>query len=223
MLIIIRVMGNLAELQRALEYPWEKWAVFLHPEQQQWVERDYNGPARVAGSAGTGKTIVALHRAAHLACQHPDARVLLTTFTDMLAKALQFKLNRLLTSEPRLAERIDVYSLPAIGQRLYKTMAGPVQLASREDIRAVMETAANAVAGHKFSNHFLLTEWEHVVDAWQLDGWEAYRDVVRLGRKTRLSEAQRKVLWGVFEHARAGLRDQGLLTASALMLRCSVR
>jgi len=211
-----RVMGNLAELQQALAYPWEKWAVFLHPEQQQWVVRDYNGPARVAGSAGTGKTIVALHRAAHLARQHPEARVLLTTFTDTLAKALKFKLNRLLTSEPRLAERIDVHSLPAIGQRLHKTMVGPVQLASREDIRAVMEAAANAVAGHKFSNHFLLTEWEHVVDAWQLDSWEAYRDVARLGRKTRLSEAQRKVLWAIFEHARAGLRDQGLLTASAL-------
>ena len=62
-----RVMTNVEELQRALDFPWEKWTVFLHPEQRQWVERDYNGPARVSGSAGTGKTIVALHRAAHLA------------------------------------------------------------------------------------------------------------------------------------------------------------
>ena len=63
-------------MQRALDFPWEKWTVFLHPEQRQWVERDYTGPARVSGSAGTGKTIVALHRAAHLARTHPDARVL---------------------------------------------------------------------------------------------------------------------------------------------------
>ena len=60
-------MTNVEELQRALDFPWEKWTVFLHPEQRQWVERDYAGPARVSGSAGTGKTIVALHRAVHLA------------------------------------------------------------------------------------------------------------------------------------------------------------
>ena len=57
-----RMMANVEELQRALDFPWEKWTVFLHPEQRQWVERDYSGPARVSGSAGTGKTIVALDR-----------------------------------------------------------------------------------------------------------------------------------------------------------------
>ena len=84
-----RVMANVEELERALDFPWEKWTVFLHPEQRQWVERDYTGPARVSGSAGTGKTIVALHRAVHLARTNPDARVLLTTFSDTLANALQ--------------------------------------------------------------------------------------------------------------------------------------
>lgn len=211
-----RVMGNVEELQRALDFPWDKWAVFLHPEQRQWVERDYNGPARVAGSAGTGKTIVALHRAAYLARQHPDARVLLTTFTDTLAKALKFKLNRLLTSEPRLAERIDVYSLEAIGMRLYKTQVGTAKVATRDDIRQLVDDAAQAVPGHKFGRHFLLSEWEHVVDAWQLDHWEAYRDVVRLGRKTRLPEAQRAVLWAIFERVRDGLREKGLVTTSGL-------
>ena len=83
-----RIMTNVEELQRALDFPWEKWTVFLHPEQRDWVERDYSGPARVSGSAGTGKTIVALHRAAHLARTQPQARVLLTTFSDTLAHAL---------------------------------------------------------------------------------------------------------------------------------------
>jgi mRNA-degrading endonuclease RelE of RelBE toxin-antitoxin system len=66
-----RVMASVEELQRALDFPWEKWTVFLHPAQRQLVERDYTGPARVAGSAGTGKTIVALHRATHLARTTP--------------------------------------------------------------------------------------------------------------------------------------------------------
>jgi mRNA-degrading endonuclease RelE of RelBE toxin-antitoxin system len=69
-----RIVQNADELQQALDYPWEKWTVFLHPGQREWVERHYNGPARITGSAGTGKTVVALHRAAHLARQNPDAK-----------------------------------------------------------------------------------------------------------------------------------------------------
>jgi mRNA-degrading endonuclease RelE of RelBE toxin-antitoxin system len=92
-----RVMTNIEELQRALEFPWDKWTVFLHPEQRQSVERDYIGPARVSGSAGTGKTIVALHRAVFLVRSHPNARVLLTTFSDTLANTLQTKLKRLVS------------------------------------------------------------------------------------------------------------------------------
>jgi hypothetical protein len=146
-------MANVEQLQRALDFPWEKWTVFLHPEQRQLVERDYAGPARVAGSAGTGKTIVALHRAAYLARTHPDARVLLTTFSDSLANALQNKLKRLLGNEPRLAERIDVYSLNAIGLRLYKTHVGQATIASREIVGELLREAASAVGGHKFSLH----------------------------------------------------------------------
>jgi superfamily I DNA/RNA helicase/mRNA-degrading endonuclease RelE of RelBE toxin-antitoxin system len=211
-----RVMTNVEELERALDFPWEKWTVFLHPEQRQWVERYYTGPARVSGSAGTGNTIVALHRAAYLARTHPDARVLLTTFSDTLANALQTKLKRLLGNEPRLAERIDVHSLNAIGLRLYKTHVGQATIASREIIRERMKEAASAIGGHKFGLHFLLTEWEQVVDAWQLEDWEAYRDVARLGRKTRLPEAQRTVLWSILERVRAALKGRKLITHAEL-------
>ncbi|EJB8391753.1 UvrD-helicase domain-containing protein [Pseudomonas aeruginosa] len=209
-----RVMADVEELQRALDCPWEKWTVFLHPEQRQLVERDYSGPARVSGSAGTGKTVVALHRAAVLVRANPEARVLLTTFSDTLANALQAKLKWLLSNEPRLAERIDVYSLEAIGLRLYKSRIGAVSVASREQIRSLIDAASQVVGGHKFSLHFLLTEWEQVVDSWQLKGWEAYRDVARLGRKTRLPEAQRKVLWSIFERVQIELKALNLVTMS---------
>jgi mRNA-degrading endonuclease RelE of RelBE toxin-antitoxin system len=211
-----RVMANIEELQRALEFPWEKWTVFLHPEQRQWVERDYTGPARVSGSAGTGKTIVALHRAAYLARAYPDARVLLATFSDTLAHALQAKLRRLVGNEPRFAERIDVCSFNALGLRLYKAKFGPLKLAGREDVRDLIRLASQAVGGHRVSLYFLLTEWEQVIDAWQLDTWEAYRDVARLGRKTRLPEAQRAILWSIFEQVCDGLRERGLMTEAAM-------
>ena len=211
-----RIMNDVEELKIALEYPWEKWTVFLHPEQRQWVERDYNGPARVSGSAGTGKTIVALHRAAHLARAYPNSRILLTTFSDTLANALQVKLRRLIGSEPRLAERIDVYSINAIGLRLYKSLIGQPSIVSSESLREVIQSASDLVGEHKFNLHFLLSEWTDIVDAWQLEDWDSYRDVARLGRKTRLIESQRKVLWEIFNKVRIELKSRELITMAGL-------
>lgn len=214
-----RVMNNIEELQRALDYPWEKWTVFLHPAQRQWVERDYSGPARVSGSAGTGKTIVALHRAVFLARANPDARVLLTTFSDILANALRIQLRRLVCNEPRLAERLEVHSIDAIGHRLFKPHLGQSQIISQDTVLELLKEAAAAVGGHKFSLPFLLTEWNHVVDAWQLETWEAYRDVRRLGRKTRLPEKQRAILWSIFDHVRTRLAAGNLITDSGMFSR----
>jgi hypothetical protein len=211
-----RIMTNVDELERALDFPWERWTVFLHPEQREWVERDYTGPARVTGSAGTGKTIVALHRAVHLARQHHDARVLLATFSNALASALRTQLRRLVGNEPRIAERIDITSLDALGLRLHKALLGPVKLVEPQTVRNVMREAATEIGDHRFSLSFLMTEWEQVVDGWQLQTWEAYRDVARLGRKTRLSEAQRKTLWAIFERVRRALRERNLTTHAAV-------
>ncbi|MXZ23056.1 MAG: AAA family ATPase [Caldilineaceae bacterium SB0665_bin_25] len=211
-----RVMHDVEELERALDYPWEKWVVFLHPAQRDLVERTYSGPARVSGSAGTGKTIVALHRAVHLARTNPDARVLLTTFSDTLASALRSKLRILISSEPRLGERIEVYAIDALGERLYRLNLGKFALASSERIDQRIEEAASAANDSRFSTGFIRTEWERVVDAWQLDTWEAYRDVPRLGRRRNLPETQRKALWSIFENLRASLKAGGLITHSQM-------
>jgi superfamily I DNA/RNA helicase/mRNA-degrading endonuclease RelE of RelBE toxin-antitoxin system len=214
-----RVISNQEELERAFEYPWEKWTIFLHPAQRQLVERDYSGPARVSGSAGTGKTIVALHRAAHLARTYPDSRILLTTFSESLSNALRTKLRQLISSEPLLGERIEVHAMNSIGQRLYEGHFGKPQFASTGAIRQLLQEASTSIQGNRFSLHFLLTEWEQVVDGWQLDTWEAYRDVARLGRKTRLKEPQRVLLWSIFEHVRSSLKTKGLITYSELFNR----
>lgn len=210
-----RVMSDVEELERALEYPWDKWTVFLHPSQREWVEGDYAGPARISGSAGTGKTIVALHRAAFLARKHPDSRILLTTFSETLANALRTRLRRLISNEPRLAERLEVHAMDSIGERLYERHFGPPRIAARDVIQAFIAQAA-AGSGQKFSPRFLLSEWEDLVDAWQLDNWESYRDLERLGRKARLSEGQRTALWSVFESVRARLKAGGLITRAAM-------
>jgi superfamily I DNA/RNA helicase len=66
---------------------------------------------------------------------------------------------------------------------------------------------------------FLLAEWEELIDAWQLESWEAYRDVRRLGRKTRLPEKQRAALWSIFESLRAALQAQGLISRAGMFTR----
>jgi superfamily I DNA/RNA helicase/mRNA-degrading endonuclease RelE of RelBE toxin-antitoxin system len=216
-----RLMHDVEELERALEFPWEKWTVFLHPAQRQIVEADYAGPARVSGSAGTGKTIVALHRAVFLARNSEDARVLLTTFSDTLASRLRTQLRHLISNEPRLAERLEVHSMDSLAQRLHALNLGRVQLASRAIVREMIAEAAANVADHRFTMQFLLAEWEQVVDAWQLVSWEEYRDVARLGRRIRLPEQQRNVLWSMFERVRADLRSGGLMTQAEVFTRLS--
>jgi superfamily I DNA/RNA helicase len=211
-----RVVTSVEELERALDAPWDKWTVFLHPEQRQLVGRDFNGPARIAGSAGTGKTVVALHRAVHLARSLPEGRILLATFSDPLGHALRASIRRLIGNEPRLLERIEVHSMNGLGIRLHQAQIGPVNLASKGDLEALLREAAKAAGDHKFSSVFLRTEWEQVVDAWQLRTWEAYRDVQRLGRRTRLTEARRAVLWLIYDRVLAGLRERGLVTESSM-------
>ena len=214
-----RTIANVEELELALAYPWEKWTIFLHPAQRELVERDYSGPARVSGSAGTGKTVVALHRAVHLARSNPEARVLLATFSDTLARALHTKLRRLIGNEPRLGERLEVQAMDEVRERLYEIHFGRPKVATRAEVSSILESIASTLPKLKFGLHFLLTEWEDVVDAWQLDSWDAYRDVRRLGRKTRLPEAHRAALWTVFEGVRSELRRCGLVTRAGMFGR----
>ena len=214
-----RIIANMEELERALEYPWEKWTVFLHPAQHRIVKRDYSSPARVLGAAGTGKTIVALHRTVHLADRYPDTRILLATFSDTLANALRVRLKRLIYNRPNVAERLEVHSMGAIARHLYETNFGTPDLATNDEVRTLIDRMAAKVGEHRFGPHFLWTEWSKVVDAWQLENWEDYRDVPRLGRKTRLSEAQRAVLWKIFSKARTALAERGRMTEPGLFRR----
>ena len=209
-----RVLTNAEELKQALDSPWDKWAVFLHPAQADLVERSFSGPARVSGSAGTGKTIVALHRAVHLARANPSATVLLTTFSKPLANALRSKLASLAGNEPQISPRIVVKAVSAVGYDLYSEWFRQPHIAPTSLIKSLIIKAASEVEGHRFSTQFLIGEWNDVVDAWQLRSWEDYRDVSRLGRKTRIGGKQRETLWAIYERVRSGLAERGVVTWS---------
>jgi len=209
-----RVMTNVEELKAALDAPWEVWAVFLHPAQDALTKRSFNGPARVGGSAGTGKTIVALHRAVHLARTNPTSRVLLTTFTKALAHALRGKIAVLTANDPATQSRIMVETLDGVAFDLYTSLNSQPNFAPLSVIRSLISKAAKSVDGHRFNDLFILSEWQEIIDAWQIKDWNTYRDVVRIGRKTRISEKHREVLWSIFDKVRLGLIERKMITWS---------
>ncbi|MGO8224444.1 3'-5' exonuclease [Rhizobium ruizarguesonis] len=212
-----RVLEGHEELAAALDQPFEKWAVFLHPSQRALVDRDSSGPVRVVGSAGTGKTVVALHRVARILRNRPQAKVLLTTFSEPLATALKRKLNVLLADAPSLADRVTISSFEQAAADVYALITGRrAYLAGREKLRTIVSEAANAVSITKYTPQFLKSEWEHVIDAWQIDSAETYAAVPRMGRKNRLGSKQREELWTVFAEVRRQLRAKALLTAADL-------
>jgi len=106
--------------------------------------------------------------------------------------------------------------LNSVGIRLHKSLIGPAVIAEPQRIKEALKRAVVASDSNKFSAHFLWTEWDQVVDAWQLRSWEQYRDVVRLGRKTKLPEAQRKILWSIFEIVRNDLAAGQSITYAEL-------
>lgn len=208
-----RTVENQAELQAALDAPWERWSIFLHPSQRDLAERSFPGPARVAGSAGTGKTVVAIHRAARLARASVDARVLLTTFSEPLADALQRKLSILLSAEPEVLRRITVAPWTGLADELHQLAFGRrPRIATADAVRAALDAAAKSAGLTSFSSRFLFAEFTNVVDAWRVTSPQAYAETPRLGRKTRLGSRQREQLWPVFAEARQFLSEVGLST-----------
>lgn len=208
-----RVIGDQAELEAALDAPWERWAIFLHPAQREFVTRDFNGPARVIGSAGTGKTVVALHRAVRLGRE--GGRVLLATFNAALAEALRRKLMLLVGGDRALIALIEVRDMERAGVELHERLLGPVCLATSLDVRSAVASAAAREA----DSGFFQDEWRLVVDAWGVTSAETYRDLPRRGRRQRVAASRRDAVWSVFDRVRSDLSGQGLTTRAGMFHR----
>lgn len=212
-----RVIEDVEELERALNLPWEQWAIFLHPSQRELVTRTFSGPARVAGSAGTGKTVVAIHRAARLAARSELTRVLLTTLSEPLAAALERKVKVLAGDAGAVVPRITVTPFIGIARDLYQLVHGRApQIAAEDLIHSLLTKAAAADPGPPINERFLLSEWTHVVDAWQIKTAEVYADVPRLGRKNRMGKKQRDRLWPVFARVLNDLDARGFVTEAGV-------
>jgi hypothetical protein len=198
-----------AELTSILDAPLEKWRVFLHPSQERLVGKAFNGPARVTGGAGTGKTIVAMHRARHLArtlCQSREDRILFTTYTANLAQNVEQTLSHLCGPE---RARIEVIHLHAWAARFLRKRGISFEVASANELDACWEDAIARSRQREFEAGFLRQEWEQVVQLNDIQVAADYLKVPRTGRGRTLSRLQRQKVWYVFDHYVEALHNRG--------------
>ena len=179
------------------------------------MDRDFNGPARVIGSAGTGKTVVALHRTARLAREDDAAHVLLTTFNERLADGLRAKLDVVMPDGSARA-RISVRGMGRLVGELYGATFGPSEMAGDDDVAEALARAAQQ-ADMQVGPGFLFDEWRLVIDAWAVPDRESYRALPRLGRLVRMAASRRDGLWDVFAATRADLAASGKMTRSQML------
>ncbi len=193
------------DLTAILDAPLEKWRIFLHPSQEKLVAKNFNGPAKVTGGAGTGKTVVAMHRATHLASKvFPEKtdRILFTTFTANLAQNVEQMLSTLC---PECMDRLEVVHLHAWAVRFLRSLGLTVEIASPDTIEACWEEAVVEAVDPSWDTGFFRQEWEQVVQANGVQTQDEYLRVPRTGRGRTVSRPQRAKIWKVFEHYRHAL------------------
>ena len=186
---------NAEEFARLLEGPIEEWMLFLHPEQRAIVDRNYSGPARVRGSAGTGKTVVAIHRAAALASRHAAPTrptVLFTTFIKSLPPVFGNLYRRLPNAVPGGVEFVHVDSL---ANRVCRE-AGVVPPLDPASINRAFDAAWSDVVRpgtplqtSGLTKFYLRDEVREVIKGAGIDSLDEYLAMERTGRRTRFTPA----------------------------------
>lgn len=198
------VPGNDQELSEILNAPMEKWRVFLHPSQRKLAEGKKNGAVRVLGGAGTGKTVVALHRAKWLAenLTQPTDKILFTTFTRNLAVDIANNLASICS--PSIQENIEVVNLDRWVQNFLRQQSYDYRVVfNNYDLleywhKAISERPANI----GFPDSFFKEEWQRVIQPQGVKTIDDYKRASRIGRGTRLTRSQRMAIWPVFEEYR---------------------
>ncbi|MGP4030329.1 UvrD-helicase domain-containing protein [Actinomadura sp. 3N407] len=198
------------------EGDFRAWKVYLHPTQERIVHRHYNGPARISGGPGTGKTIVALHRVKHLAEQLPpgnDKPILLTTFTKNLTTDLRLRLASLVDNE--LLARVDIAHIDQLAARVLGENTVPGRGKQRIYDQVALNEMRQLLAeldDHRWDAEFLLEEWEQVILGQAVPTRSAYFQTRRAGRGRALTRPERNHVWKLIEQFTARLDKLGVET-----------
>ncbi|MFD0773446.1 UvrD-helicase domain-containing protein [Streptomonospora algeriensis] len=197
------------ELMAVFARPFDLWRVYLHPMQREGADARHSGPARVMGGPGTGKTVVALHRARALA-ERGAGPVLVTTFTSTLAESLAAGM-KVLADTPEMLEAVTVENVDRLAHRVFREVHGQPRLLKPPQERELWSTAAERT-GTDFSPAFLAEEWRQVILAKQTDSADAYLAAKRTGRGRRLGSAQKARVWQAVCEFQRELREGDLWT-----------
>ena len=223
------------DLRRAIEgLSFAEWQLFLHPQQRALVERRANGPMRVSGGAGTGKTVIAVHRAVELAkrdkADGQEPRILLTTYTRNLADDLRRQVAQL---EPRLpfTERLSESGvmvsgldrvarmilqqagakISPIAQEVIGQPRGRVLTYPRENVwQEVLTLMGDELPEGLRSADFLESEYELIVLPQRVTTLKQYLRVRRPGRGVALDRSKRAAVWKAMERYRDRSADLGV-------------
>ena len=195
-------------LEAMLNAPLEHWRVFLHPTQRRLVERHWNGPVRVLGGAGTGKTVAAMHRTRWLARNLPAGRILFTTFARNLATDIENNLRSICS--PEEMSRIEVTNLDRWVVRFLRGKRYEFHVEFGRNWEAWQRALDLRPPELELSESFYEEEWEQVIQGKGVMSEQEYRHVSRVGRGTRLGRGARVKVWPVFEEYRAQLAERGL-------------
>ncbi len=196
-----RVVEGEEDLQAMLNRPLDKWRVFLHPTQRRIVNKDYSGAARTTGGAGTGKTVVAMHRAKRLAAGlSGHERVLFTTFTANLAADIRDNLSKICSNEE--LRHIEVINLDAWVGNFMRTAGYEARIEYNETaLKNIWEEAIGEAMADDMdlSADFYAEEWARVVIPQHAMNLAKYIRCSRNGRGVRLDRQKRQQVWKVFE------------------------
>lgn len=210
-----------SDLERALASPWEEWLTFLHPEQRALIERDFGGAARIYGSAGTGKTIVALHRVAYLARQNPQARILLTTYTRALKDNLERRFELLVGEDAPEQEHLIITNFHRWLTEWYRHHFGTSpQIVNDADVIPLLREGLEAHPQPGFDLDYLRSEWSAIIEPYQINSRQEYFDIPRVGRGRALGKRQKSGLWEVFAYALDALQGKRKITWRTLSSLC---
>lgn len=204
------------ELSGALNAPFDQWQLTLHPDQYRLTESHFNGAVQVTGGPGTGKTVLALHRAARLAerdaAAHPASTresILLTTFNRALAQTLSERLERLLP-DPGTRARVRVATTDSLARSVFQAHSSvPPRLIGRDELARRWRAVALA-DGLPFSGRFLVDEWEQVILAQGLELLPQYIRSERSGRVQHLAPEHRRQVWETLRRYVGAMRVEGL-------------
>lgn len=207
------------ELMAALAHPFDLWRIYLHPVQRAVVEASYKGSARISGGPGTGKTVVALHRAHRLA--RAGGRVLLTTFTSTLADSLEASLTLLAETTGAddasdVLSRIRVEHVDRLANRVFREAHGSPELVSGHRERRLWEEVTSDL-GVDLSATFLAEEWRQVVLARSARTAAEYLSAKRTGRGRGIGASAKAQVWQAVSAFQDLLAERGLWTFETVM------